>query len=173
MVLGDSLSLYTQASQRIRLYCTEAPNFFFFFLQTHQQMIYCSCASKLCDANNSWSAVPPRCAVSFHYCRLFIHHSHFTIISSRSCFSVRPLFTRFKVSLFVFFVFFFLSALRYISDLLVPNKEKLPRRKKQTVSSIFALLLGEWLRRCYGYSQGFLPRGGFERCLYHKRKLKK
>ena len=78
----------------------------------------------------------------------------------------------FEVSPLVFF-FFFSSALRYISDLLVPNKEKLPRCKKQTVSSIFALLSVSGWDVAMATPKVSLPRGGFERCLCHKREIEK
>lgn len=84
--LGLFVPVHT-ASQKIWLYwlwIVQKPWLF----KIPQRMIYCSYASKLGDANNSWSGLlffpavlcPCRATTT-----LFIHHNHFVIISSLQC----------------------------------------------------------------------------------------
>lgn len=178
MVLSDSLSVYTQPHNGpVFIGCVlhGSPRFYK-VSSADDSLLLCKETWRL-KQQLKWCFLLPHCALSFHHHRLFIHHSHFAIISSLLCSSCHFWFKHFGCSRgsshtedaeskylcpFLVLVCAISSLLAFLA--FVMQRHKLPGCKSTVLVCFHPMLCSKCNAVLLWLLQGFL------RCIWNKRK---
>lgn len=184
MVLGGGLSLYTQASQRIPALLHGSPLIFFFLYELISEWFIA-----LVQVNSVMQTVAevflpavlcPLTTADYLYITatlplsrpLVLFLSATAVYKAVVAAATRPTCERIQSVSAGFVWFFFERSQIYFWPARAQQRKVATAQKANSLQRLRSPF-GEWLRRCYGYSQGFLTKGGFERCLCHKREMEK